>query len=82
MAKSRMTQWIIAVLERDKKCLRCGSTEDLQAHRVKEHGLVHEVEHIDTSWVWSIDNSYTICADCNDARCRDRAAHHNTTHGD
>lgn len=64
MRGSKMKQWMMAVKARDKKCVRCGTTKELQVHRVKEHGLVHQVDHIDTDWVFGIDNGVTLCAAC------------------
>jgi len=74
-AVSEMKQWMLAVKARDQKCVRCGTTEDLQVHRVRESGLVHPVEHIDTSWLFSLENGVTLCPTCAKNR-------HNTTHGD
>jgi hypothetical protein len=51
------SKWAIAVLKRDKKCLKCGATEKLQAHHI-EHWRTCPEKRLD------LDNGATLCAYC------------------
>jgi hypothetical protein len=75
-AVSRMKQWMIAVKSRDKKCTKCGTTEELQVHRVKESQVLHPPNDAepDADWRFNLDNGVTLCATC--------AKKRNTTHGE
>lgn len=54
-------KWALAVLRRDKRCVRCGTTEKLQAHHVK-HWKKHPESRYD------IDNGATLCVYCHHAQ--------------
>lgn len=56
-------QWREAVLNRDKKCVRCGSTENLQAHHKKSFAL-YPLER------YEITNGITLCEVCHRAEHR------------
>ena len=50
-------QWRKAILERDKKCIVCGSEKNLQAHHIKSFA-----QH--PSLRFDLDNGITMCIDC------------------
>lgn len=54
-------KWALAVMKRDKRCVRCGATEKLQAHHVKHWKNYPEHRH-------DIDNGATLCVYCHHAQ--------------
>jgi len=54
-------KWALAVMKRDKRCVRCGATERLQAHHIK-HWKNHPESRYD------IDNGATLCVYCHHAQ--------------
>lgn len=54
-------QWALAVLKRDKKCVRCGAIENLQAHHV-EHWKTYPEKRYD------VENGATLCVHCHHAQ--------------
>lgn len=56
-------QWREIVLKRDKKCVKCGSTEKLQAHHIKPFALF-PLER------YEITNGITLCERCHKAEHR------------
>ena len=49
--------WSLAVRKRDKKCLLCGSSDNLQAH----HAIVRRGSK---STRWILENGITLCVGC------------------
>lgn len=60
-AESRNTyayrNWRKSIIDRDKKCVKCGSTENLVAHHIKSY-KVHEELRLD------VNNGITLCMCC------------------
>lgn len=54
-------QWALAVMKRDKKCVRCGATENLQAHHVKHWKKCPEKR-------FDVENGATLCVYCHHAQ--------------
>lgn len=54
-------QWALAVLKRDKKCVRCGAIENLQAHHVKHWKKCPEKR-------FDVENGATLCVYCHHAQ--------------
>lgn len=54
-------KWALKVLRRDRRCVRCGTTKDLQAHHI-EHWKTHPDKRYDT------DNGATLCMYCHHAQ--------------
>ena len=48
--------WARMVRERDKRCLVCGNTQNLQAHHLFRRGI--------SSTRYSLDNGQTLCSSC------------------
>jgi len=48
--------WGRMVRERDKRCLVCGNTQNLQAHHLFRRGI--------SSTRYSLDNGQTLCSSC------------------
>jgi len=57
--KSR--RWVVAVIKRDKKCVRCGRTDKLQAHHIK-HWKKHPELRL------KLDNGVALCLWCHHAQ--------------
>jgi hypothetical protein len=73
-------KWMDAVKARDGKCLRCGSTENLEAHHIvelaellKRHGVTTREQARETPELWDLDNGETLCRRCH-------YAHHGRTY--
>lgn len=54
-------KWALAVLKRDKRCVRCGATNRLQAHHIKHWKAFPEHRH-------DVDNGVTLCVYCHHAQ--------------
>jgi len=54
-------KWVLAVILRDKKCVRCGATENLQAHHVKTWK-----SHPDLRY--EVSNGVALCPLCHHAQ--------------
>lgn len=54
-------QWALAVMKRDKKCVRCGAIENLQAHHVKHWKKFPEKRY-------DVENGATLCVYCHHAQ--------------
>jgi len=54
-------KWALAVMKRDKRCVRCGATEKLQAHHIK-----HWKEFTDHRY--DMDNGVALCIYCHHAQ--------------
>jgi 5-methylcytosine-specific restriction endonuclease McrA len=52
-----MKTWAWQVIERDGRCLKCGSTEDLEAHHIK---TVDEAPELAVE----LANGMTLCKSC------------------
>ena len=50
-------QWRKAVIDRDKKCVVCGSEDDLQAHHIKSFAQFPLLR-------FEVDNGITMCGKC------------------
>lgn len=64
-------RWMDSVKERDKKCLRCGSTEDLESHHKIELASILQKFNISSvddarecQELWDIENGETLCKTC------------------
>lgn len=65
-------KWMDAVKARDKKCLRCGSTDNLEAHHLRSlAGLLGELKitSVDDARkhagvIWDLSNGETLCQSC------------------
>lgn len=49
--------WVLAVILRDKKCMRCGATENLQAHHLKSWRSHPDLRH-------DVSNGVALCPLC------------------
>jgi hypothetical protein len=49
--------WSLMVRTRDKKCMKCDSTENLHAHHIKSYKDHEEMRY-------DVNNGITYCADC------------------
>ena len=54
---SKLMKWSCGVILRDRACIRCGATEQLQAHHVKEYSTHPEL-------ALDLDNGATLCPSC------------------
>lgn len=59
--KKEHRKWVVAVLLRDRKCVRCGVMENLQAHHVKPFEKHPELEH-------EVSNGVALCPYCHHAQ--------------
>lgn len=73
-------KWMDAVKECDGRCLRCGSTENLEAHHIieladllKRHGITTREQARETAELWDLNNGETLCRRCH-------YAHHGRTY--
>jgi hypothetical protein len=64
-------RWMDAVKNRDGRCLRCGSTDNLEAHHkvelhdlVERHGIRSRDEARACPELWSLGNGETLCQSC------------------
>lgn len=53
----RYREWRISVIQRDKMCVNCGSTDKLEAHHIKKFSEYPEC-------ALDIDNGITLCNKC------------------
>lgn len=60
MTSKTLLEWSKAVRQRDGKCVRCGSTEELHAHHIKRKS-----EHPELAL--EVSNGETLCKPCHDA---------------
>ena len=58
---SKLLRWSCNVILRDKACVRCGATEKLQAHHVREYSSHPEL-------ALDLDNGVTLCPPCHHAQ--------------
>lgn len=58
---SRLARWARAVILRDRRCVRCGATGNLQAHHKQSY-----TRHPDVRF--SLDNGEALCAPCHHSR--------------
>ncbi len=64
-------KWMNAVKSRDGQCLRCGSTDNLEAHHIIEladlietHGIKTADDARNTPGLWDLENGETLCRLC------------------
>lgn len=64
-------KWLDAVKARDRKCVRCGSIEGLEAHHkigladlIARHGIESRDSARACSALWNLDNGETLCGRC------------------
>lgn len=55
--KGKLSKWSRLVRNRDKKCMYCGSIENLHAHHIK-----HKIDYPELAF--DICNGITLCSDC------------------
>ncbi len=74
-AVRQMTQnrrWMDAVKSRDGQCIRCGSTEKLEAHHIRPLATIitdHVIRSVDdarkhAAVLWNLNNGETLCEPC------------------
>lgn len=63
--------WMNAIKARDGQCLRCGSTDNLEAHHIIElaelielHGVKTADDARSTPELWDLGNGETLCRPC------------------
>lgn len=59
--KTEHAKWARAVILRDRKCVRCGVREGLQAHHIKSFDKFPELEHV-------VSNGVSLCPCCHHAQ--------------
>jgi hypothetical protein len=64
-------KWMDAVKARDGKCVRCGSTENLESHHIRSlsemidaFGIKSREDARNTAAVWDLLNGETLCVSC------------------
>lgn len=64
-------KWMNAVKARDGQCLRCGLTDNLEAHHIVEladlietHGVKTAEDARNTPELWDLENGETLCRPC------------------
>jgi len=64
-------KWMDAVKERDKMCVKCGSTESLESHHlveladiIDEYNIKNRNDARICTELWNINNGITLCTEC------------------
>lgn len=64
-------RWTLAVRQRDGRCLRCGSVENMESHHrdelavlIDRHGIKNRSDARQCAALWDIENGVTLCRRC------------------
>jgi hypothetical protein len=64
-------KWAEAIRERDGKCLKCGSVENLESHHitsladlVRTNGITNRDQARECSALWDLSNGIAVCRRC------------------
>lgn len=64
-------KWMDAIKARDKTCVRCGSTENLESHHIvplaeliEKFGIKNREDARDCDALWGLTNGITLCRKC------------------